>query len=456
MPTLLLSEDNPRIGRQLRESLAGGFWVIESPNPVITLDYVRGKSVDALILVASGERPGDGLELARQVRKLDKGLPLVLVARESSEELAIDAIKTGINDYFRWPVPFEELAASVKRCLGTSRPPLPNLGSAGPSKMVGAGQTVEQIKSCISRLAATRSNVLVTGETGTGKELVAEMIHADSVRAKKPFVCINCAAIPDMLLESEFFGYEKGAFTGAQVSKPGKLRMADGGTVFFDEIGDMTAYAQAKILRTIESKEIQPLGGKGGVPVDFRVIAATNHDLEKLSTEGKFRQDLYFRLNVGRIHLRPLRQRKEDIPALIQYYIAEFNRLFGREVEGFTEEALDYLLAYDWPGNIRELRNALEAAFVNLPPGPVRVIDLAEPFRKRIPAAYATPISERDHLLSMLLSTNWNKSKTAEKLNWSRMTIYRKLAKYHITRNPQKKNAVDPPRDKNVTSSDAA
>lgn len=375
-----------------------------------------------------------------------------LIALESSEDLAINAIKAGINDYFKWPVRPEEFAASVNRCLEAPRQSAPSLGSATYRRMVGAGQTVQQIKTCISRLAATNSNVLVTGETGTGKELVAELIHHDSARAKKPFICINCAAIPDTLLESEFFGYEKGAFTGEQVTTQGKLRMADG-AVFFDEIGDMTAYAQAKILRTIESKEIQPLGGQGRIRVDFRVIAATNHDLEKLSAEGKFRQDLYFRLNVGRIHLPPLRERKEDIPALIQYYIAEFNRLFGREVERLSEDALDYLLASDWPGNIRELRNMLEVAFVNLPAGPVAILDLPEPFRKRMPAARTTPLSERDNLLSMLLSTNWNKSKTAEKLNWSRMTIYRKLDKYHITRNPNMKKAgrLD---DGTVTSSD--
>ena len=416
---------------------------------------MRGKSVDLLILVASSGYTGDALQLASQVRAYNEELPLVMVARESSEDLAINALKAGINDYFKWPFSSEELLASVNRQLEAARPTVSNLRSASNSRMVGTGATLEQIKTCISRLAVAGSNVLVTGETGTGKELVAEMIHRDSARAKKPFICINCAAIPDTLLESEFFGYDKGAFTGAQVAKQGKLRMADGGTVFFDEIGDMTAYAQAKILRTIESKEIQPLGGRGGIPIDFRVIAATNHDLEQLSADGKFRQDLYFRLNVGRIHLPPLRERKEDIPLLIQHYIAEFNRLFGRNVEGFSQEALSYLLAYDWPGNIRELRNTLEAAFVNLPAGWVSVMDLPEPIRRRLPAAHTTPISERDHLLSTLLSTNWNKSKTAEKLNWSRMTVYRKVAKYKITRTSIKK-ATDNTSTSNVTSSDAA
>lgn len=432
-PTLLMSEDHLVLGRPLKELLAGsGFCILESSNRALTLEYIRGKSIDLLLLVVSGDQPCHALELAHTVREWDATLPLVLIARESSEELAINALRAGISDYFRWPLSADELTNSLKRCLRTSRSPVPNLENVRNTRMVGSGGIFEQIRTCISRLAAVGSNVLVTGETGTGKELVAELIHYDSPRANKPFVCINCAAIPDTLLESEFFGYEKGAFTGAQATRHGKLRMADGGTVFLDEIGDMTPYAQAKILRTIESKEIQPLGGRGSLPVDFRVIAATNHDLEKLIAEGKFRQDLYFRLNVGRIHLPPLRERRQDIPALIQHYIGEFNHLFGRKIGGFSEGALSYLAAYDWPGNIRELRNTLEAAFVNLPAGPVSVIDLPEPFRKRIGAAQTAPVSERDHLLSTLLATNWNKSKTAEKLNWSRMTVYRKLAKYQL------------------------
>jgi DNA-binding NtrC family response regulator len=455
-PTLLLSEEHPMLGRHLRELLARrDYRVVESSNEVLTLNFVRANDIDLLLLVAPGEHPGDAIALSYRVRKLDGTLPIILIARESSEELAINALKGGINDYFRWPLSQDELFASLSRYIDGPSGPAANSANDNNDRMVGGG-SIEQIRRCISRLAAVGSNVLVTGETGTGKELVAELIHHDSPRAKRPLICVNCAAIPDTLLESEFFGYEKGAFTGAQTSKHGKLRMADGGTVFFDEIGDMTPYAQAKILRTIESKEIQPLGGRGNIPVDFRVIAATNHDLERLSTEGKFRQDLYFRLNVGRIHLPPLRERKEDIPVLIQHYIAEFNRIFNRRVDRFNDEALAYLIAYDWPGNIRELRNTLEAAFVNLPPGGGSVIDLPELFRKRIQAAPAATVSERDHLLSTLLATNWNKSKTAERLNWSRMTVYRKLAKYRLALNPSKRNITAQDREDSVPSFDAA
>jgi transcriptional regulator with PAS, ATPase and Fis domain len=308
--------------------------------------------------------------------------------------------------------------------------------------MVGNSVFIQEIRNCISQLAATSSNVLVTGETGTGKELVAQSIHRKSARAPKPFVCVNCAAIPDTLMESEFFGYERGAFTGAHASKQGKLALAQGGTVFFDEIGDMTTYMQAKILRAIEGKEIQPLGGRGNVPVDFRVIAATNQDLDRLVSEGKFRQDLYFRLNVGWIHVPPLRERKEDIPALIDYYIADMNVSFGRRVEKLDDGALEQLVRYSWPGNIRELRNVLEAAYVRLPSAQTSVLSLPQPFPRRLlNSLEGFSQSERDHLIAVLSATKWNKSATAQKLNWSRMTLYRKMAKYQITRCAVKKSS---------------
>jgi transcriptional regulator with PAS, ATPase and Fis domain len=278
----------------------------------------------------------------------------------------------------------------------------------------------------------TDSTVLLLGETGTGKELAARLIYQNSSRHKKPFICVNCAALPENLLESELFGYERGAFTGAIGSKRGKFEMANGGTIFLDEIGDMSPYAQAKILRVIERKEVYHLGGKASIPLDFRIIAATNQNLERLVTEGTFRKDLYYRLNVARIYLPPLRERKEDIPLLIEHLIGELNRRFGREVEGFTQKALELLLRYDWPGNVRELKNLLEATFINLPSQKISFIDLPEAFQRRLKEAEGLPQNERDRVLSALFATNWNKSKAAQKLRWSRMTLYRKMAKYDI------------------------
>ena len=278
--------------------------------------------------------------------------------------------------------------------------------------------------------------MLITGETGTGKELAAGLVHYHSPRRAKPLVCINCAAIPDTLLESELFGYERGAFTGAHAAFEGKLQRADGGTVFFDEIGDMTPFAQAKLLRVIETREADRLGGTKHVTLNIRVTAATNLDLEPLLAQGRFRKDLYFRLNVVRIHLPPLRERREDIPSLVHHYIAALNVRMGTHVSGITGVALEALMRYDWPGNVRELKNVLEATIVGHPYGPSLQLG-CPPICGRSRATASTPAStpdsaERERVLSALFETNWNKCKAAKQLHWSRMTLYRKMAKYHI------------------------
>jgi transcriptional regulator with PAS, ATPase and Fis domain len=298
--------------------------------------------------------------------------------------------------------------------------------------MIGGSSAMREIKAYILRIATTDCTVLITGETGTGKELAAEAIHRNSPRRQRPFVCINCAALPDSLLESELFGYERGAFTGAYSSYAGKLKLAEGGTVFFDEIGDMTQYAQAKILRAIEGKEVYRLGGKKGISIDVRVIAATNQDPERLVADRILREDLYHRLNVARVHLPPLRERKEEILPLLNHYTRVLNRRYGSEVIGLTEEALDSLLKYNWPGNVRELKNLLEAAFINLPSRKISFMDLPKMFQKKFKELEGLPQVERDSVLSALFACNWNKSKAAQKLHWSRMTLYRKMAKHQI------------------------
>ncbi|MGD9013756.1 MAG: sigma-54 dependent transcriptional regulator, partial [Desulfobacterales bacterium] len=292
---------------------------------------------------------------------------------------------------------------------------------------------MREIKHYLAKVARTDSNVLITGETGTGKELAAGLIHYQSPRYGKPFVCINSAALPETLVESELFGYDRGAFTGAVTEKPGKLELAAKGTVFLDEIGDMNRYAQAKILRSIESREFFHLGGRRPVPFKARVIAATNKDPMQLIEERKMREDLYYRLNVARIHLPPLQKRKDDIPPLVSFAVNRLNRRFRRQVHGLTDEAMEHLLLYDWPGNIRELFNLLEATYISLPSQHADFIDLPKPIKKQIkvPEFYAS--DERKRIVSALLETNWNKSTAAQKLNWSRMTLYRKMSKYSIT-----------------------
>jgi DNA-binding NtrC family response regulator len=397
-------------------------------------DIVQRERAD-LVVIAGSRAPWSELEVVRHLRAVPPRVPIILITSRSSEDLAIAALKEGVDDYFKDPVAADVLGRSVARLLDRAsservvdvRP----IASATHDAMVATSPEMRAVEVAIANVAATDSNVLITGETGTGKELVAGLIHRTSRRRNEPFVAINCAAIPETLIESELFGWERGAFTGALGRQDGKLKLADHGTVFFDEIGDMSPLAQAKILRAIESREIYRLGGRAGVPLDVRVIAATNQDLEILARQSRFRSDLYYRLNVARIHLPPLRDRKEDVPLLVTRYVREFNRTFGRAVESITREGLERLLDYDWPGNVRELRNVIETIFVHGPSGRISVEDL--PQRFRVPSTDAAASGdERQRLLLALLSTNWNKSKAAQQLRWSRMTLYRKLSKYHL------------------------
>lgn len=295
--------------------------------------------------------------------------------------------------------------------------------------MVGKSPSIYEIKSFIRKVAVTDSNVLITGETGTGKELVAELIHKNSRRAERPLICLNCAAIPDTLAESELFGYERGAFTGAYITYAGKLKPADGGTVLLDEIGDMSLSAQAKLLRLLDKKTVQRVGGRKDVTIDLRIIAATNQDLEGLMAAGKFRRDLYYRLNVAHIYLPPLRARKEDLPLLLRHFIGELNARLTKQVRGICPRLVERLLQYDWPGNIRELRNMTEICLVNLNAGMIDLAEIPEQYRDKLAGCNT---DEKALILSALFSTQWNKSKAAQKLHWSRMTLYRKLARHHI------------------------
>jgi DNA-binding NtrC family response regulator len=439
-PTILIAGEENRLSKQLKERLLQhGFDVIEASVKTSVLKMLQNGIPELAIIGPSQENGRDGVTLAEQIRRQHGKLPIILLTRQSSEARVLKALKTGVADYFTVPFSYDELVTSVKyhlrtpyKTATTQTMPADSTPNHSTQPIIGQSSCICRIKDYLLKVAATDSTVLVTGETGTGKELVAESIHRNSPRHYKPFVCINCAALPESLVESELFGYDRGAFTGASVSRQGGFEQANGGTVFLDEIGDMSASAQVKILRAIERKEVHHLGGKKVIALNVRVISATNHDPEALIQEGMFRPDLYYRLNVARIHLPPLRERKEDIPRLIAHYIHEFNRRFGREVEGLTEEALELLLYYGWPGNVRELKNLLEATFINLPSRKIRLMDLPEIFQRRLKETEGLPQSERDLLLSALFATNWNKSKAAEKLHWSRMTLYRKMAKYDI------------------------
>jgi transcriptional regulator with PAS, ATPase and Fis domain len=338
-----------------------------------------------------------------------------------------------LNDYFAAPFDWNLIRISLEQFF-----PRPNHSDnawenlVDGSQLAGKSAFVQSVKRQISRIAPSPSNVLITGETGTGKEVVAHLIHSNSPRAPGPFVCINCAAIPESLVESELFGYERGAFTGAASAHAGLLRQAATGTVLLDEIGELSLASQIKLLRVIETRQLYPLGSRHASVLDARFIAATNQPLEQLINEKRFRKDLYFRLNVSRIELSPLRERRDDILPLIERFIAEFNRNFGREIQAVAQPAVDILLAHAWPGNVRELRNVIESMFVVSSDPHLMLDDLPEYLLREPGNSAAARTSEKDLLVSALRTTSWNKSEAARLLRWSRMTVYRKIKEYRI------------------------
>lgn len=300
--------------------------------------------------------------------------------------------------------------------------------------MVGASLRMNAVRNYLTEVAGFNSHVLITGETGTGKELAAAMVHERSSRATHPFICVNCAAIPETLFESEVFGYEKGVFTGASMRRAGLFAEASGGTLFLDEIGEMPLTAQSKMLRVLESREIQRLGSARSLPIDVRVVAATNQRLEELVGQGKFRSDLFYRLNIARVHLPPLRERKEDIPGLVAHFLSALNVQMGRQVVGLEAEVRDCLADYDWPGNVRELKNLLESALLTIRSSIIGFKDLPGQYQTTFSRVQSKPFQERERLVSALAATHWNISKTAQQLDWARMTVYRKIAQYGIER----------------------
>lgn len=442
---LITGECHSRLCRKVTRLLANSGFVPISVFNLRNLKSEVHRHQPAVAVCVSHQRdPDEALKPLSIIQKTHNDLPTILIADQSSELLAIAALRAGIDDYFKNPFSDADLLSSCRKWVRNRKPPKSSdseggcLTSTPEDPMVGNSPAMQEIKAYIANVARTDSTVLITGETGTGKELAAEWIHSLSLRKIKPLVRVNCSAMPDGLVESELFGYDRGAFTGAVGSRKGKFELARGGSLFLDEIGDMSTYAQAKILRSIETKAVSRLGGNGEIPVDVRVIAATNQEPEELISGRKFREDLYYRLNVARLHLPPLRERKQDIPLLVDFAIEHLNRRFRRSIQCLTQPAMEILLQYEWPGNVRELINILEATYINLPRGRIDCADLPKVFRKKLEDSRTLPLQERHRIVAALLETKWNKSSAAQKLNWSRMTLYRKITKYNIVekRNP--------------------
>ncbi len=394
-----------------------------------------GRHRPSVVVVHSGTEPESRvLATIHQIKRNYPTIPVYLMAQKSSESLAIGALKAGVDDYFKYPFCGKKLLASIEHRLSRHAGGLRDDGVADrfSGKLIGKSQTMVELKDLLERVSIVDSTVLITGETGTGKELAASIIHESSARGRTPMVSVNCAALPDNLVESELFGYQRGAFTGAVATTRGRFERAQRGTVFLDEIGEMTPFAQAKILKVIEDKQVSPLGGGPPLALDFRLIAATNRLPERLVEDGDFRADLFYRLNVVRVHMPSLREHREDIPLIAQDCIKGLNRKFNRHVKGLNQKTVDLLYRYEWPGNVRELMNVLEGAYVNMPVGKIEYADLPPYFKNKLVEYQHVPIDERHRIVSALLETNWNKSTAAKKLNWSRMTLYRKMARYQI------------------------
>jgi DNA-binding NtrC family response regulator len=438
-PNILIVESSDTLGDTLGGLLKRERFQVERVRTVDGLrEFGDRQPPDAILLGPSAIDAAGTLGCVKPLREVTGNRPIILVAAVSSEDLAINALRAGVSEYVKGLGNLEEVVLAIRRCLNAGARSLVAAGDlpplVGSEHMIGNSAPMRDVRIRIAKVASTDSNVLITGETGTGKELIAELIHSNSRRRDKPLVAINCAAIPDSLFESELFGYEKGAFTGAQHASEGKIKAANGGTVFLDEIGDMSTYGQSKMLRLIESREIQRLGRNSGIDVDVRLVAATNRNLDATAEENGFRKDLFFRLAVTSIHLPPLRERKEDFAALLTHYIRFYNQRFGRSVERFSDRAMEAMFSYGWPGNVRELKNLVEGAFVELPSADVAIAELPKPFYDRSSRTRPASESERDRLLGALMATNWNKSEAANKLHWSRMTLYRKLAQHNINR----------------------
>jgi len=387
--------------------------------------------------------PGmDGLELQDRLRQIEPELLVVIMTGYASVETAVQALKRGAYDYITKPFDPDELVHLVSKAFdhrSTKQEVVrlrQSLQEVFPrTELIGQSPAMKRLYELIEMVAPTEATVLITGESGTGKELVARAIHAASPRRYMPLVVIHCGALTETLLESELFGHERGAFTGAQYRKKGKFEVADGGTVFLDEIADISLKTQTDLLRVLQEKEIVRVGGTQPLQVDFRCVTASNKNLEQLVREGTFRPDLYYRLNVFSIELPPLRRRREDIPLLADHFLHKYATAMNRPLPSLSSGALDLLLSYDWPGNVRELENAIERALVIGPGAEIQASDF--PFQLHPTETHGGRTLEdveRSHIGHVLEETGWNLSRAARILEIDRTTLYSKLKRYGLRR----------------------
>jgi len=447
-PRLLLVEDDRENALMLKEVLTNwGYGVTVAFSGPEALRFARSEPFE--VVLADIRMPDvGGLQVLREIRQLRPFTQVVMMTGFGSVDTAVEAMKAGAFDYVSKPFKFDEIRLTLSRALEHHRSLAQKTEApAGPASvhklhLVGHSRAMAELYKTIAKVASGRTTVLIQGESGTGKELVARAIHQNSDRAAKPFVAINCAALPDMLLESELFGYARGAHSTAVADKPGVVEVASGGTLLLDEVGDMSVSLQAKLLRVLEDSETRRLGDTKSIRTDVRILASSNKNLQELVREGKFRADLYYRFNVVTISTPPLRDRKEDIPALCDHFIQRFNALAGKGISGVSDEALKALQAYPWPGNVRELEHVIERAVVLNTKSQIMAEDLPEelrasppPPRETAPASgHALSLHEMEklHITQVVQEMHGNIKAAADRLGIDRKTLYRKLAEYGI------------------------
>lgn len=451
--TILIVDDEENVARLLSKVFAKeGFVTYTAADANAALALIERHHVD--ILLTDIKMPEiSGIELLKKVKKIDSSIKVVLMTAFATLDTAIEALKMGARDYITKPFNLEDVLDSINKILGNSEEESVNIEMQETPEIVdrfliSKSQKMRGVLELIRQVADSRATIMLYGETGTGKELAAQVIHDLSERQGKPFIKVNCAAIPDTLMESELFGFEKGAFTGAIAKKPGRFELADGGSIFLDEIGDISPAMQVKLLRVLQEREFQPLGSIKTLKVDVRIIGATNKNLEEMVKNNLFREDLFYRLNVVPIHLPPLRERQEDIAGLVDYFLSKSADITGKFQKQIDKEAINILTQYDWPGNIRELENIIERSVVVTTGDVIRAKDLpnyliqSERFLRENSHTEISKKSgilddvvdnaERDVIIQALHAHNGNRTRASEHLGISRRSLHRKIVKYNI------------------------
>lgn len=438
--SVLVVDDEPDIRKSLRKILEyDGYKVYEASSGREAIDTVSSKRIHAILLDI--KMPGmDGIDVLKEVIRIDPFAQVIMISGHGTISTAVEAIRLGALDFLEKPLDRDIILFKVRNAVDKRRlldeSALLESTLIKPYVLIGESPAIKDIKRTIEQIGPTQARVLITGETGVGKGVVARAIHKASKRSKASFVEVSCAAIPEDLIESELLGHEKGAFTGASTRKPGKFELAHGGTIFLDEIGDMSPSVQAKVLRVIEEGQFERIGGTETIEVDVRIIAATNRDLAKLMKEGKFREDLYYRLNVVPLHIPPLRHRKEDIPVLVEHFVRLYCLLYNLREKQIDQTLIDRMLEYAWPGNVRELRNTVERMVITSTCDTLKADDFPISLESTggYPDFLEAPtfeefrrLSEKTFLETNLKRNNWNIALTAKKLGMQRSNLYKKI-----------------------------